>query len=433
MTWGEEIMMPGIEGTGRLIGLSAVAVLLATVPAVATEGYFSLGYSPEQIAQGGAGVANGDEAMSAAINPAGVASVGNEYSLGLQIFSPRRQYTGTGTFFVPQGTVKSGHNYFPIPNFAYNKVLANGARLNFAAYGNGGMNTSYPAVANPACAGFGGGSGVFCGGKAGVNLSQLFLSVTYAQKIGKLSFGISPTIALQNFSARGIGLFAGSSVDGSHLSDQGGDWSHGFGLKAGVEYEAAPNLRFGLAVQTKMKMSKFKKYAGLFANGGEFDIPASATLGVAWDATPDVTLMMDYQRIWYSKVPAVANPFPNGSALGAPNGPGFGWKDVNVIKLGAAWKSSPKMTWRFGYAYSTNPVPSSQVTLNILAPGIVKSHFSAGGSWQMNPADRLDFAVEYVPKSSVSGGEVTPQGPTPGTIKLSMSQFALAAGWTHKF
>ncbi|WP_127901034.1 OmpP1/FadL family transporter [Solirhodobacter olei] len=415
---------------GTVVGLG----LSAAGPAWATEGYFALGYSPEQIAQGGAGVANGDEAMSAAVNPAGVASVGNEYSMGLELFSPSRQFTGTGTQFVPQGTVKSGHSTFLIPNFAINKVLANGARLNFAAYGNGGMNTSYPDVANPACASFGGGSGVFCGGKAGVNLNQLFLSLTYAQKVGNLSFGISPTLALQDFSARGIGAFARSSVDGSHLSDQGGDWSHGFGLKAGVEYEAAPNLRFGLALQTKIKMSKFKKYAGLFADGGAFDIPASATLGLAWDARPDLTVMLDYQRIWYSGVPAVANPFPNGSAaLGSANGPGFGWRDVDVIKLGAAWKASPAMTWRVGYAYSTNPVPPGQVTLNILAPGVVRSHFSAGGSWKMNAADTLDFAVEYVPRSSVSGGEVTTAGATPGTIRLSMSQVALAVGYTHRF
>ncbi len=419
---------------GRRIGYGLAVGSLAAAPALATEGYFALGYSPEQIAQGGAGVANGDEPMSAAINPAGVATVGNALSFGMQLFSPHRGYDASGAAFVSNGSITSGHTLFLVPNVAYNRVLADGARLNFAAYGNGGMNTSYPADPNTGllCTGA---PGIFCGGKAGVNLTQLFLQFTYARKVGNVAWGIAPTIALQNFSARGIGAFASSSADPSHLSDTGGDWSHGIGLKAGVQVDVAPGLRLGLSGQSKFNMSRFSKYAGLFAGGGDFDIPASATVGMAWDARPDLTLMLDYQRIWYSGVPAVANPFPNGAnALGSADGPGFGWKDVGVIKLGAAWRQSPAMTWRVGYAYSTNPVQSSQVTLNILAPGVVRHHLSAGGSWQMTDTDTLDFALEYVPTSKVSGPEVTTGGVTPGSdITLKMHQFAAAVGWTHRF
>ena len=201
-----------------------------------------------------------------------------------------------------------------------------------------------------------------------------------------------------------------------------------------MQVDLTKTLRFGLSAQTKMSMGKLTNYAGLFADGGAFDIPASATVGLAWDATKDMTVMLDYQRIWYSGVPTIANPFPNGmNPLGGVNGPGFGWKDVGVIKLGAAWRSSPTMTWRVGYAYSTNPVQSSQVTLNILAPGVVRNHLSAGGSWKMNTRDTLDFSLEYVPTSSVTGNEMTPMGPTPGTVKLSMHQFAITVGWKRTF
>ncbi|MDE3123042.1 MAG: outer membrane protein transport protein [Paracoccaceae bacterium] len=407
----------------------AAAAMTMACPALATEGYFALGYGPVQRSQGGAGVANGTDAMATAMNPAGVATVGNEFSLGLQVFSPSREYTGTGTGFIAPGTVKSDWPNFLVPNLAWNKVLANGARLNIAAYGNGGMNTSYPAITNtgPGCPGA---TGIFCGGKAGVNLSQLFLSVTYAQKIGNISFGIAPTFALQGFSANGLAAFGKYSSDATRLSDTGTDWSHGFGLRAGMVADIAPGLRWGLSGQTKFSMSRFGKYSGLFADGGKFDIPAAVTTGLAWDARQDLTLMLDYERIFYSGVPAVSNPF-NGLPLGAAGGPGFGWKDVDVIKLGAAWRSSPVMTWRAGYAYATNPVQSSQVTLNILAPGVVRHHFTFGGSYQMDARDTLDFAVEYVPTSSVSGP--VPSAFGGGTVKLSMSQFAASVGWTRKF
>ncbi|KDB02370.1 membrane protein involved in aromatic hydrocarbon degradation [Defluviimonas sp. 20V17] len=402
------------------------------LPAHATMGYFTLGGDAVARAQGGAGVAApGANAMASAINPAAVAGLGREFSLGLEAFAPSRGYDGNGTLFVAPGSVRSGYNVFAIPNFAYNLPLANGAVLNIAAYANGGANTLYPDVANPNC---GGATGVFCNGKAGGDLSQLFLSFTYAKKDGNISWGISPTIVGQRFKAYGVGSFAALSSNSGALSGNGYDYSLGFGLRAGLQIDVTPQLSFGLSGQTKMKMSKFKKYAGLFAGGGSFDVPAAATIGMAYKARPDLTLLADFERIFYSGVPALANPYPNGAnQLGSANGPGFGWTDVNVLKLGAIWKQNAKMTWRFGYAHATNPVKSPYVTINILAPAVVQNHFTVGGSYKMTQRDTMDFSVMYVPKNSVTGPEVTSAGATTGKITDEMSQFAVSVGWTRTF
>lgn len=398
---------------------------LSISPALATEGYFALGYGPNQRALAGAGVAYGHEAMSATVNPALAAGVGHELQIGLEFFSPHRGYTGTDTRFVPMGRVESGSNLFLIPNFAYNHPLDNGAALNFSLYGNGGMNTDFGT-------GLAGCGSVFCGGPAGVDLAQLFLSVTYAQSFGNLSWGISPTVAVQRFEAKGLGAFAGISVDAANLTDNGHDVSYGYGLRAGMNWQATPTVSFGLSGQTKMRMTEFDKYAGLFENGGDFDIPASVTAGVAWQARPNTTILLDYQHIFNSGIKAIANA-GNAGPLGAAGGAGFGWEDVDVIKLAAEWKSSDIMTWRAGYAYASNPIGSTDVTLNIIAPGIVEHHFTFGGSYQMGQNNKLDFAVVIVPKSTVSGPETTPAGVTPGSIELYMRQFSLSVGWTHSF
>lgn len=408
----------------RLAGTAALCLVAALVPEVAsaTEGYFALGYGVAQRGVAGAGVAYSQDGMSSAINPAAVASVGQEFSLGVQVFSPRRSYTGTGTGFVAPGKVESGHEYFLVPNFSFNKPLQNGAVLNFAAYGNGGMNTSYPAVANPNCGYFGGGSGVLCGGKAGVNLNQLFLSVTYAQKMGRLSWGIAPTVAVQSFSARGLAAFGVMANDT--------DYSTGVGLRVGVQYEASPQLTLGLSAQTRFEMSKLEDYSNLFENGGDFDIPASITAGLAYHLRPDVTLLLDYSRIFYSDVGAVGNA-TNAGPMGAPGGAGFGWDDVDVIRLGAEWQQTPDMTWRVGYAHATNPVGPEDVSLNILAPGIVEDHVSFGGSKMLSDNDRLDFSVDYALSNSVKG--TLPASMGGGTVKLEMHQFSASVGWTRRF
>lgn len=419
-----------IRTINRLAAPVGLALGLATA-AQATEGYVALGYGAVQRGQGGAGVAQaGRDAMAATINPAAVSGLGHGFSLGAEWFMPDRGYDASGTFFVAPGAVRSGREDFLIPNFAYNLPLANGAVLNFAAYGNGGMNTSYADVANPNC---GGGSGVFCGGAAGVDLAQLFVSVTYAQSHGALSWGVAPVLAVQRFAAKGLGAFGAASADAANLSDNGHEISTGYGLRAGVSYALTPGLRLGLAGQTEMKMSRFEDYAGLFEGQGGFDIPAQVSAGVAWDAVPGLTLLADYQKIFFSKIGAVGNATTVPLPFGSSDGPGFGWDDVEVVKLGAAWQQSDRLTLRAGYARATNPLKAEDVTLNILAPGVVKDHFTLGGSWAATAFDTLDVAMFYAPNVRVRGGEVTPGGPTPGQIAIDMDQLAFSLGWSHRF
>ncbi|ATG49348.1 hydrocarbon degradation protein [Celeribacter ethanolicus] len=410
----------------RVAGPVVLCLAASMLPqeASATEGYFALGYSPAARGVAGAGVAYSQDAMSGAINPASVASVGRELSFGFQAFSPSRGYTGTGTGFIADGEVNSGKEFFPVPNAAYNLPLANGAVVNFAAYGNGGMNTSYPDVSNANC---GGGSGVYCGGEAGVDLTQLFVSVTYAQKMGRFSYGIAPTLAVQAFDAKGLSQFFSMSVDSSALTNNGLEFSYGLGLRLGMQYELSDQLTLGIAAQTKFDMSEFDDYAGLFEGGGDFDIPASITVGLAYQPTPDLALLLDYQKIFYSDVPAVGNASDAG-ALGADGGAGFGWEDVEVIRLGAEWKSSPDMTWRVGYAHASNPIGSEDVSFGILAPGVVEDHFTFGGSRQINARDRIDFSISYVPENTVTGPVMYG-----GTAELEMSQLSASIGWTRSF
>lgn len=413
--------------------IMAAGVALAAAPASATEGYFQHGYGARQSALAGAGIADSNDAMALSLNPAGIVHAGSQLQLGVSWFSPIRQFTGSGgPGFTPNGTVESGSEHFPVPNFAYSRQIDSQSAWAIAAYGNGGMNTSYPAVANPAC---GPGNGVFCGGSAGVNLNQLFVAFGYARSLNDtFSVGVAPIFALQGFEARGLGAFSGVSVDPAHLTNNETDYSTGFGLRLGTEWAIAENVRVGAAYQTEFDMEKFEDYAGLFEGGGDFDIPSNWTLGVAVDVSPNVTLMFDYRRINYSDIPSVGNSTTTPAPFGSSGGPGFGWDDVNAYKFGVEWDRSEAWTWRAGVAFNDNPIGSEDVTLNILAPGVQEQHYTGGFSYRPNDNDSIDFALMYSPASNVSGIEVTPSGPNPGhQIELEMHQFQATIGWTRRF
>lgn len=418
-----------------------VSALCVPFAANATNGYFSHAYSTNSSGLAGAGVALPQDAMASATNPAGMVWVGQKMDVGAALFSPLRQYTitgnpsgGMGTFGLAPGTIKSDSNYFLIPHFGANWILDADSTIGLAIYGNGGMNTDYPAFNNAYCGGPA--TGTFCAGATGVNLEQLFINGSYSRKINATSsWGVSVIGAYQKFKATGVGSFAGYSADASNLSDNGDDTSTGFGAKIGWQGEVTAGLTLGVSYQTKTSMSKFKKYAGLFAEQGSFDIPATATIGLAYKASPQSTVVFDVQQIEYSKIPSIANPLlPNlaTSQLGNSDGAGFGWKDMTIYKIGYQWATSPDWTWRVGFSMGDQPIPKSELMFNILAPAVMEQHLTFGFTNKLSPTSEWNFAAMYAPSKSVTGPNPL-DAPNQQTIELKMYQYQVEASYSWKF
>ncbi|NNG05337.1 MAG: hypothetical protein HKM95_14730 [Inquilinus sp.] len=411
------------------------AITIAAGPVQATEGYFQHGYGVVSKSLAGTGAAFSQDAMSQALNPAGLVNVGNQVEFGLSLFSPRREVTGSGASgspgAVPTGTVDSDSEFFVIPNIGASYQIDDVSAVGVALYGNGGMNTDYPALARPV-AECGGGSGIFCGGGTGVDLSQSFLQFTYAREVADgVSVGVGPILAVQFFEARGLTAFSPGSSDPANLTDNDHDTSYGFGGRIGIQAELSPEIRVGAAYQLRTYMSEFDDYRGLFAEQGDFDIPPALQVGLSWQPADNLTLLFDYKRIWYGDVNSVGNPFSSPGLLGDENGPGFGWDDIDVFKIGAQWEVDEKWTVRGGYSYSENPISSSEVLFNILAPGVMEHHITGGVSYQLSDSSTAFLgAALFAPSSDVSGPN--PQLPAQN-IDLEMHQFEISFGMAWQF
>ncbi|MDH3713266.1 MAG: outer membrane protein transport protein [Gammaproteobacteria bacterium] len=438
--------------------------LLLALPGIAqaTNGYFTHGTSIKEKALAGTGVAYSQDTLAAANNPAGMVFQGGGYDIGASVFNPNRSYSAQGIslpagsavppppnpppFSVGDGdqSIDSGSELFLIPQFGYNWVLSDAATIGVSVFGHGGMNTDYnggvATLPSP------GGTmvelpGTFGDGTAGVDLAQLFVSTTYARKFSKTaSWGASLILAYQQFEAKGLGNFAPFSTDPSKLSNNGKDAGTGFGVRLGIQGEVASGLTLGAALQPEIDMSEFDDYSGLFAEKGDFDIPSNYTVGLAWDVTDSGTLLFDVQQINYSDVPAVSNPIAplvNGSCsptsssgcLGGSSGAGFGWQDMTVVKLGYQWRASEDWTWRFGYSQGDQPIPESEVLFNILAPGVMEQHVTAGFTKLLGGGE-LNFAFMVAPSNSVSGKNTFDPNQT---IKLEMDQLEISLGYGRRF
>jgi long-chain fatty acid transport protein len=191
-----------------------------------------------------------------------------------------------------------------------------------------------------------------------------------------------------------------------------------------------------------MNMSEFDRYAGLFAEKGGFDVPANWQAGIAVIPTEALTLLLDVQQILYSGVRSIANPMdlvnnspmlptgpnPDFKQLGDPDGWGFGWEDMTIIKFGIMYKLQSSWTLYGGYSYGKQPIPESEVMFNILAPAVVESHITFGVSKTINKSHEIMVAFMYAPEGTVTGPNPL-EAPNQQTIEIKMSQFQIDIGY----
>ncbi len=417
-------MMKFMKSICHLAILAAIAVPVTS--AMATDGYFSHGTGMKAKGMGGASVTSTDNTFAGANNPATAAFAGDRLEGGVDLFMPDRGMSRTGAGPL-DAEVTSGSKTFFIPEMGFNKTINDSISAGITVYGNGGMNTDY-AGGQINCGK--GSANVLCGaGGLGVDLMQLVVAPTLAYKINpNHSVGISPLLVYQQFKAKGLQAFAPMSSTPDNMTNTGTDSSSGFGVRLGYFGKINENITVGASYAPKIKMGKFDKYAGLFANAGSFDIPENYTLGVGFQATQSVSVALDYQRINYSGVTSIGNPSTNRVPLGFAGGPGFGWSDINVFKLGVQWQAMPALTLRAGLNIADNPIQSRDVSFNIVAPGVTTSHITLGGTYALSPTTELTVAYMHAPKKSVTG-----QSFLAGTETIRMSQNSLGFQVGMKF
>ncbi|MDJ0700266.1 MAG: outer membrane protein transport protein [Woeseiaceae bacterium] len=479
-----------MKGKMRFAAASLLATIALgySSGAMATNGYFTHGVGTESKGMAGAGIgSNASEgAIMSVSNPALGVFADDRWEVGLALFSPRRSYSagptnqpfpgalidlGNGSFFpshtLAEGKIDSSSEWFPIPYVAKNWSLQNDANITAAFYGRGGMNTDWDDPNATATSYLCGGNpqnleppatgqGPYCAGVAGVDLSQAFLAVNYSAKVNdNFSWGIGPVFALQMFEAKGVstfGIITETCADGFDpltqscgsnpvsLSDNGHEISYGFGFAGGIWWAMSDTVSLGLAYQSKMWMSEFDDYSDLFAEKGGFDIPSSIKGGLSFVASDQLRVNFDIEHTMFGEVDSIANPMANmqpcptlpfggtslANCLGGSAGAGFGWEDMTTYKLGFEWVQNETNTWRFGYSYGEQPIPSADVLFNVLAPGVMEQHITFGLTRRTSNGGVLSFSLMYAPENSVNGPSFFDPGPdfmSPQPIEITMSQF----------
>jgi long-chain fatty acid transport protein len=138
----------------------------------------------------------------------------------------------------------------------------------------------------------------------------------------------------------------------------------------------------------------------------DFQWPDMLAAGAAWQATPTLLLAADVKRIGWGSVmksfkmrfDSTAAPFDGSVSFALPQN----WKDQTVLALGLAWNATPALTLRAGYNRASNPIPDALV--NPLFPATVEQHYTGGFGLAMATGHDLNLSLTLAPEKKVSSG-----------------------------
>lgn len=130
----------------------------------------------------------------------------------------------------------------------------------------------------------------------------------------------------------------------------------------------------------------------------EITMPGQLIAGISVQATPELTLLADYQLTQWSSFDEIPLDFEN-DAL--DNVQIENYNDTHALRLGAEYMVNADWTARLGYITHGPAAPDETVTP--LLPEAYRNEFSAGLGWSVSSLLDIDVAYQYIAQNDRRG------------------------------
>jgi len=184
-------------------------------------------------------------------------------------------------------------------------------------------------------------------------------------------------------------------------------WAYGF--KVGATWQATHDLRFGLGYQaaTTLNVKGNVGYSSIPAllssevqNGAasaSVDLPATASLGLTYDASPTVSFQGELAWTGWSRFQQLVVNFANGAPSDVTN---ENWNNTWFGSVGVIWKVTPTTSLKAGLAYDEAPVGDGHRTPRI--PDANRDWVSIGAGHAFTKDFTMDVGLTQVFASTVN-------------------------------
>lgn len=445
----------------------SVSALLAAPAAFATNGMLLEGYGARATAMGGASTAY-DTGNSAAINnPATLILMQDKkqrIGLGIRNLRPDVKSSMNHPMMGHMEAESDGTSYI-MPSLSYARRTGNMA-YGLAMLAQGGMGTIYKAESFLSM-------GTGAESMSELSVGGLMMPLAY-QVNDKLSIGATLIFAWAGMDIRMAapgdqltsmmtggtmqpqfeGAINGGMVQAARFDFANGNSftgmakGSGFDANFGLLYQLNPQFSVGASYRFKTALSDLEAngatLAGYMANPDgsmsridqmamsgtlkvvDFQWPGVLALGAAYQVNPQLLVVADVKRVFWSDVMESFNmsfqayPEFGGGTLDVTMPQN--WDDQTVFSLGAEYWVNQQVALRAGVNLADNPIPDTY--MNPLFPAIIKSHYTFGLGYRINANSAVDLSVTYAP-------EVTQTNAS--GITVDHSQFNWSANYSYSF
>ncbi len=202
-----------------------------------------------------------------------------------------------------------------------------------------------------------------------IGLQRTIVAPSYIRNWGANgTFGLTAVLAYQRFATVGFGEMSMREV-AEMWPAMVGETAYGGGMRVDTGNRLGERLSWNVAYQSRVNMDAFNSYRGVYSDPGQFDIPASASVGISYALTPALAFDVGVQRVMYSEV----TPFTNAALprrflalLGSGASPEFAWQDLDIYSAGWTFSNAAFGNVELRYSTRQQPAPTSALLRSAL-------------------------------------------------------------------
>ncbi|MEZ5461465.1 hypothetical protein [Dokdonella sp.] len=265
----------------------------------------------------------------------------------------------------------------------------------------------------------------------GVGLTRTVIAPSWVTRWGEQGLvGVTAVLAYQRYASLGMG--EAYLNEGMPLWPVvPGETSYGAGLRVDVGNALVDKLSWNASIQSTIDMDSLNSLRGVYSDPGQFDIPASASLGLSYALSPALSLDVGAERVMYSQVTPFTSPaLPRHflALLGSGASPDFAWEDLTVYSAG--WTFADARAGIFELRYTTRQQPQPTSALLRTALGVDTADHTVGFGYTKITGPLSKFSVQAVYSSAPYFLGVPSYR---SSNRYTGSQFEYEAAWTMQF
>jgi len=237
----------------------------------------------------------------------------------------------------------------------------------------------------------------------GASYSQSF------QNVG--TFGVTALFAQQFYATPSMGLAAGADVlqNGRFFDSRNPGWREsvsGQGVRMSFVSKPYGDWSWMMSAQSRIGVDAFQSVHGIYAEAGDFDLPARISTQLAWEAGASTTLSFGVEQVFYSGVkPFTSTALPARllSLMASGGAPVFEWQDLTVYSVEGRVRDHWEGEWSLRLSSRQQPSPTAELYRQALEGEYASRSYTLGYRRELGRFGEVSFAASHASSMAFLG------------------------------